>query len=102
MSEKTRTLTNDLLKELMTDAVVKRGYVTDFNNLRQSGIYLINGKTVANKPPAYSDYSVVIVFAWEASYLLQIVATASKGLFYRMYWWNEWSDWRKITTEAME
>lgn len=60
---KTKQLTNGLLKEKMTDAMVERGYVPSLDVFLPNGIYLTYADTTCADPPTnmgiYWKYGVV-------------------------------------------
>ena len=96
MSE-AKTLTNSIIKALLTDGMVFRRVITsgDMNDIKQPGIYLIDhSATVENLPISYPQVIVKVSSDTSLRYVLQEVYTATYVLR-RTYWWTTWSGWRK-------
>lgn len=66
MEEKIEILSNDILKGILTDALVTRPTKASFDEMTQSGVYSIGTETVkSGYPAAIFEYGVLIVAATE-------------------------------------
>ena len=83
---------------------------TDFNNIRLSGIYAINGSTTpTNHPTGGSDYGTLIVlnarddYTGTYAFVTQIFVTLlGEKIFTRTFANGEWRTWRGRTGDVMQ
>ncbi len=86
-------LTDTVLKGIMTDAVVARGYPKDLDAVLQAGVYQVGGNT-ENGLPGAGIYGVMVVYA-TSSYVLQVIY-ATGGVQYQRYRQSSgWAAWYK-------
>lgn len=85
MSEPT-TLTNDILKGIMTDALVAKGICPDLNTCFTPGMYSVYPQT-QNVPSGINNYGALVVLTASTGYGLQILfARGPSGKFiYRSF-----------------
>ncbi|MDE6697632.1 MAG: hypothetical protein K2K25_12200 [Muribaculaceae bacterium] len=75
---KTIKLTNAILKERMTDAMVNRGNCVDFDTCFHSGIYGVTPAT-ANIPPGVAQWGVLKVEV-SSTYIIHSYTTRSQPI----------------------
>lgn len=100
---KATVLTNDLLKGVMTDALVSRSYCEDMNECKTSGYYIISEQRTVNIPEGAYHYGVLMVMQI-GSFILQvyyphiIMTDAERGCIYtRLHHTNSgWGVWMKV------
>lgn len=99
MSDKTIPLTNDLLKGVMTDALVYRGICLDMNTCLTPGYYQVQYQSTKNIPSGVYEYGILTVKA-TATFISQeyMPHNHNAGQTYRTLSrvWTEkaWSNWR--------
>lgn len=93
----TKLLTNEVLKGVMSDAVLQRGRAADVDTATTSGIYTINTDSGSINAPITPMYAVMAVFADSNSVVLQLCCsmTNPSRLYYRLKWGN-WLPWRSV------
>lgn len=91
-----KPLSNELLKEIMTDSLVDRGYCQDFDQATKAGAYRVDSSTTGN--PAGGFYGVLVCAEAERMARLQLfVPHGNRGVFLRIYWVGEWLAWGKVS-----
>lgn len=105
MSE-AKVLTNDSLKDIMTDSMAVRQLPQytpplDLNSITQTGIYLLNGQSVINGPSGYVPLRGVlrVYNAYETQntkYLVQELTSPLGDTLRRTMWYTDWNQWRKV------
>ncbi len=107
MAMPTKDLTNSLIKEVAVDAMVIRNTAqTDLNQIVQTGVYLLNGKTLQNSPNSgifYGMLKVTNAFSKSSSsegYVLQELISADGATYRRLLWYKAWTPWRRTTFTA--
>lgn len=107
-------LTNDLLKGVMTDAIVKRGYITDLDTATTPGVYTVEPSRFAEGvtlgiPTSYR-YGTLLVLGNEM-FITQIyiphqsdtvsqyveMSNYTSDLALRVRYEGVWTKWRLIT-----
>ena len=101
-----KVLTNESLKEIMTDSMAVRPLPPytpplDLNDITQTGIYLLNGQDAINGPNGYVPLRGVLrVFnAYETQdtkYLVQELTSPLGDTLRRTMWYTAWNPWRKV------
>ena len=102
MSE-TRKLTNDLLKEKMTDAMVTRTGVLDANLILTNGIYENIG-SMKNMPSNAYAYGILSVMGSKNFIEQQYYPHVKRncfGFYRRMYYAGTWNNWVGIPYQAL-
>lgn len=98
MSETVR-LTNDLLKGVMTDALVYRGICQDMNTCLTPGYYQVQYQSTKNIPSGVYEYGILTVKG-TASFISQeyVPHSTNAGQPYRtvsrVWTQNTWNTWR--------
>lgn len=91
-----KPLSNSMLKGIMTDAMVNRGYCPDFDQATQAGIYRVDSSTTGN--PSGGFYGVLICAEAESMAKLHLyVPHGNRGVFLRIFWVNVWLPWGKVS-----
>lgn len=95
-------LSEALLAEIMTKAMVYRGWITDINAVSDSGLYIC-GENTKNTPRGLT-YGLLLHFsAGPQNYGhidIFLASTISLGIFVRIWWANQWSAWQILTAAA--
>lgn len=89
-------LPNSLLKEIMTDALVCRGLVTDLNAVPRSGVYSFYNPANA---PLGNLYGVAISAQVSSVIELQVIFTNYGRIMWREKW-ETWRDWIEVVTKV--
>lgn len=95
-------LSNAILKEIATDAVVARKKCVDFDTATESGIYSVY--TDALNHPATSTnakYGILLVFSFNNVVKVQIFFGNNGLVMYHRMFWESWRPWRKIAVENL-
>ena len=92
---KTKDLTNALLKEKMTDAMVDRGYIVNIDNCKSPGIYLLNSTTISATPGPYSNwnYGILEVFVRGTDVIQRITHRYGYAMAVRTWTDGSWRPW---------
>lgn len=99
------TLTNNLLKGVMTDALVYRGLCTDFDTALKPGYYKAAQQMgTINYPPSSYQWGILEVLVAE-EFILQRYTPhqfgSSKALYYRMSSQGVWNPWILISGQEL-
>lgn len=96
----TSILSNEMLKGVLSDALVCRGDVADLNECRLAGIYRIRNETL-NRPQGVSIGSILICLPWDVNTVYHVVLYLT-GMTYRVTnGRNGWNPWRKLSETSM-
>ena len=95
------TLTNDLLKGVMTDALVNRGYVSDVSLCTTPGVYYSDINTQGWDVTLSSKYGTLIVF-YTGMGIIQVYFTvySPTAFFFRVHGDSSqegWKSWIKVS-----
>ena len=71
---------------------------TDWNTINKNGFYAItsNLNNFINYPPQANRQGLLIVCTAQNNVIFQYYNEAMENLYYRRYWGDNWSDWKKI------
>lgn len=104
---KTKELTNALLKEKMTDAIVRRA-ATDFDICLTPGHYVVNAEQWVNHPKGSYRYGTLLVYGNPDGFLTQVyIPHANAYICWRTYYKSynsstgHWDSWKKVTGETL-
>ena len=105
MSE-TKKLTNALLKEKMTDAMVDRNvYLPDFNNVDMAaGVYRVHPEVTKNIPEGIYGYGIATLekcFLGNDLYMIQRYYSNKGECLFRDCWKSAWGLWRIVAAETI-
>ncbi len=100
MSE-TTTLTNDMLKAILSDAMVNRGICSDIDSIYQNGIYQSPGAEGVGTFPTEENkwkYGGMIVASMRGHRVLQILSSDVGDIAVRMSFSDHagWHKWRIV------
>lgn len=98
-------LSNNLLKGVMTDALVYRGICADFDTALQPGYYKVASQMGSiNYPPSSYKWGILEVLV-AAEFILQRYTPhqfgSSKALYYRMSSQGVWNPWILISGQEL-
>lgn len=103
MSQATQ-VTNDILKALMTDAVVSRDdgkSIRDMNDISKSGMYMTSTLTANMPVTGNSMYGVVIIFVVKSNLAVEMFIPQNSSILYIREMYETWSGWRKVALSAV-
>ena len=93
----TKKLTNELLKEKMTDAVAARYWCQDVDLCKTAGAYAC-GAECLNLPDGRTMGTLVVFESGDSNYgILQIFVPHNASTFFVRLYWRGWLQWRKLT-----
>lgn len=73
---------------------------SDLNNLRETGLYRYGTKSVSNLPDYTVDAYFVLVFQYDADYVMQLYTgyrvNNTMTCYTRAYWAGVWKSWLQL------
>lgn len=89
----TMTLTNNILKEIMTDTMLRRGGAADVNTLTSYGIWSL-GSTTLNLPPGFTNGIIEVIPRTSTEIFQRITAWQGIKQAIRTGTASDWGVWR--------
>lgn len=100
MMAETTELTNNLLKRVMPDAMVFRGYVDgDIENCRDFGVYLLDARSTSSITPTPMpgwNYGYMEVMYRGGDIMQRITHLHGRYIWVRVHQAGQWQPWYRI------
>ncbi len=97
----TKVLSNELIKSVLTEGVVFRGYVSSMEDATQTGFYILNEGAISSMNIPFQKIGLLFVLRRTASEFLQcFFGTSVVCLYLRTCRNNVWNSWYQVSLTA--